>query len=155
MAPRLTAIEYLVTDLDRALELLTGIGFPVQERMRHAQFDAEVAVLDADPISIILLSPTDTGTGIPIPLPTDRMSQLIFETEDHQSFVELRDRLVMGGASVAHDGAEMFHLSTSLMEAVFGNAPAMVFSTVLEPSTTGGPQPPRGETADEPDVTDA
>lgn len=140
VAPRLTAIEYLVTDLDRALELFTTIGFPVQERTRHTHFDAELAVLDADPVAIVLLSPTDTGSGTPIPLPEDRLSQLVFETEDPGTFADLRERLVAGGASVAHDGAEMFHLSASLMEAVFGNAPPLVFTTMLRPASTGAPQ---------------
>lgn len=142
MPPRLTAIEFLVTDLDRAVELLVDtVGFPEAARFRHAHFDADVVVLEAEPISIVLLSPTETGAGAPIPLPDDRLSQLVFEPEDHASFAALRDRLATGGASVAHDGAEMFHLSASFMESLFGDAPSLVFARDRDPSWTGAPQP--------------
>ena len=142
MPPRLTSIEFLVTDLERALELLSDrIGFPVADRFRHAHFDAEVVVLEADPISIVLLSPTETGQGLPIPLPDDRLSQLVFEPDDREAFTQLRQQLVTGGASVANDGAEMFHLSTTFMESLFGTAPAMVFALGRDLAWTGAPQP--------------
>ena len=142
MPPRLTSIEFLVTDLERALELLSDtIGFPVADRFRHAHFDAEVVVLAADPISIVLLSPTETGKGVPVPLPEDRLSQLVFEPENSEDLASLRSRLAIGGASVAQDGAEMFHLSASLVQSVFGAAPALVFALEQDLSWTGAPQP--------------
>ena len=159
MAPRLTAIEFLVTDLDRALELLVDtVGFDELDRTRHAQFDAEVVVLDADPIALVLVSPTDTGAGVPIPLPDDRITQLIFEPESHEAFTSLRERLVQGGAAVANDGDRMFHLSTMLMEAVFGVAPPLVFATSADPAWTGAPQPAErkndGDVGSPPDFPD-
>ena len=143
MPPRLTAIEFLVTDLDRALELLVDrIGFPLAQRTRHARFDADVVVLEADPLALVLVSPTETGNGIPIPVPGDGITQLVFEPEDRDAFLSLRERLVVGGAAVANDGEQMFHLSTTLMESVFGVAPPLVFATEADPAWTGAPQPP-------------
>lgn len=141
MPPTLVSLEFLVTDLERALELLVEhVGLALVGRERHQVFDAEVAVLEAPPLAIILLSPTETEQGRPVPLPNDRMSQLVFELDDTQELAALRERLVSSGASVAHDGAEMFHLSTSFIEALFGEAPALVFTTAADPTMSGAPQ---------------
>ena len=131
--PRLVALEFVVDELDMILELLVGLlGFTVIAQHPHPALDADVIVLDADPIAISLLHRTQHGDRPAVPPTASNLTQLIFDVGAAGELAALRHRLSEAGAPVVEDGPEMFHLGKQLTTATFGVGPAMVFTVQAE-----------------------
>ncbi len=128
MPPTLVALEYVVDDLDRALELLVDLlGFEVVDRADHPSLDAEMVTVDIGPVAVTLLHPTAAGDRRALSPPACNLSQLVFTTDE--PLTELTDRLAERGTGVVVDGAAMAHLSAQTTASVFGVAPALVFTS--------------------------
>lgn len=125
-------MEFTVSDLDQALLLFVGtIGLGLAFRGRHPTLDAEVAEVDAGPIRLNLVCPTDTGSGIPMDNPDTRLSQIDLECPSAADATELASRLVEAGASVV-ERAGLFFLDTSMTQSLLGSEAAFVFYPRLE-----------------------
>ena len=132
-APVLVSAEFIVDDLARAEAFLVGLmGFRVVHRSRHAEFDADLVLVDAGPVTLSLLCPTDIGDRPPFPAVEPKLAHLTFVVEDEREFGALRARLIEAGAAVAHGGRHMFHLPDAFMQAIFGAAPAFVVVRMTE-----------------------
>ncbi len=130
MPPKLLALEYVVEDLDRALELLVDLlGFEEVERGPHPGLDADMVTLDAGGVALTLLHPTATGDRPAVNPQACNLSQLVFETDE--PVPDLAGRLADAGTGVIVDSPTMVHLSANTTASVFGVAPAMLF---IEPS---------------------
>jgi hypothetical protein len=126
--PRLVALEFVLDEVGPALELFVEhLGFALVDRYRHPALDAEVFVLDADPVAITLLRRTAVGDrpGVPPALPN--LSQLIFDVGSPAALDALRGRMTEVGAAVIDDGSAMFHLGRQLTSATLGMSPSLVF----------------------------
>jgi len=124
--PSLIALEFVVEKLDEALELLVDLlGMELVDRYPHPEFDAEVALLNAGPIAISLLSPGE-GSGRPYPESKPRLAQMTLSVDDEAAFRSMRDRLAAAGASTVHVNPGLFLLSPHLTENLFGESPAIV-----------------------------
>ncbi len=127
-APRLKRMEWIVEDLDAPIELLCdAIGFALVSRERHETLDAEVAVIGANELELLLVRPTSTGVGQPIREPLPCMIQLVFDVPGEGGFEAMRQRLVATGASVSDDGPRELHLARTMVQDLFGDAPVLTF----------------------------
>ena len=123
----LVSAEYVVDDLERAEELFVGLmGLTVVQRSRHAEFDADLVLLNAGSVTLSLLCPTDVGDRPPFPAVEPKLAHLTFVVDDERDFVALRSRLVDAGAAVVHSGPQMFHLPEGLVQSILGDAPVIV-----------------------------
>jgi hypothetical protein len=127
--PLLVAIEYVVDDLDRALEVLVDLmGFEIVQRGPHPTLDAEQVLVDAGPVSFSLLHPTADGDRMAIVEPFSNPAQLIFTLPDDRSVGRLATAMSEAGASVMLDDPSTFHLSAQATESIFGRAPSFVIT---------------------------
>lgn len=127
MPPRLLALEYVVDDLGPALELLVDLlGFEEVARGDHPGLDAEMVTLDIGGVALTLLHPTTVGDRPPVTGQACNLSQLVFESPEPVG--EVAGRLAEAGAGVVIDSDSMFHLSQQTTDAVFGVAPAFLFT---------------------------
>lgn len=123
---RLISIEYVVADLDRAIELFVDhCGMTLLERGPHAELDADHAVIDAGSILISLLASVYTGERAMVMVGRSNLTQLVFEAENHQ---EMGLRLAEAGVSVTAD-PNSFFITRETVESVFGAAPTLVFTS--------------------------
>ena len=129
--PTLVVIEYVVEDLDRALELLVDLmGFTVVTRGAHPTLDAEQVMIDAGPVAISLLHPTTDGDRQAIIEPFSNPAQLIFTLDDVGSVGRLATAMSEAGASVTLDNETTFHLSAQATESIFGHGPSLVVTAI-------------------------
>lgn len=130
MPPRLLALEYVVEDLEPVLELLVDLlGLEVISRGRHPALDADVVTLDLGTVALTLIHPTAEGDRPALGRPDCNLTQLILESGD--PLADVTDRLGEAGVGVVVDGPSMIHLSAQTTAAVFGVAPAWVFTPPL------------------------
>jgi catechol 2,3-dioxygenase-like lactoylglutathione lyase family enzyme len=141
----LTSIEFTVGDIEQCIELFAGlVGLELVGRAPHPFLDAEVAQLQAGPVTINLLCPTDTGRGDPVLVPRVRMSQLTFAVPDRE-LDGLRLHLAGGGAPVRNPDAGLVVLDPGMIESLLGAEAAVVFCAEgPEAGTLGTPESPGG-----------
>lgn len=124
--PAVLVLEYVVEQLDQALDLLVGcVGLEVVDRYPHTAFDAEVVTLRAGSVAINLLHPTDVGDRPPFRSPDARLAQVTIGIPGGVEPVV--QRLVDAGAATVAAGDSAF-LAPQLVEAVFGVAPTLLFT---------------------------
>lgn len=125
--PAVLVMEYVVAELDRALELLVDIvGFQVVQRYAHAAFDADVVTLRAGSVAITLLHPTDVGDRPPFGSPDPRLAQVTLGVPGADGVPRLVERLNEAGAATVLAGTGAY-LAPQMIEAVFGTAPTFLF----------------------------
>jgi hypothetical protein len=125
--PRLVALEFVLDEVGPALELFVDhLGFTLVDRYPHPALDAEVFVLDAEPIAITILRRTAYGDRPGIPPSVPNLTQLIFDVSSER-LAALRGQLTAAGAAVIDDGPAMFHLGRQLTTAALGVSPSLVF----------------------------
>ena len=123
MAMTLMSLEYVVPDLDRALELLVDhCGMPLISRGPHPELDAEYAMVDAGSVVISLVGPTEVGDRTPVTFLGPNLTQLVFGADDYEA---RRTGLAEAGASITVRD-DSFFITQETIEAVFGSAPVMV-----------------------------
>jgi catechol 2,3-dioxygenase-like lactoylglutathione lyase family enzyme len=133
--PALASLEFVVDDLDKALELLVDLmGLELLSREPHATLAADVALLAAGPIAISVIQETETVERMPLSSPEPRLAQMVFTIGSETELLNLRDHFIDAGASVVSDSPTMFHLSESMIEGVFGASPVPVFLVPPEQS---------------------
>ena len=127
-------IEYVVTDLDRTLELFVDLmGFAVASRHPHPTLDAEQVLIDAGTVTFSLLHPTAVGDRMAIIEPFSNPAQLIFTMDDAGAVARLATAMSEAGASVTVDNDRTFHLSAQSTESIFGHGPSLVVTAADAP----------------------
>lgn len=140
MPPQLIALEYVVEDLERVLELLVDlIGLEVIRQERHPTLDAEMVTLELGQVVLTLIHPTADGDRKPVNRMASNLSQLVIQIDE--PIAELTRRLGEGGAGVVVDTPAMSHLSLQSTESIFGVAPSLVF---VGPDDIDGADTPDG-----------
>lgn len=138
--PRLLSLEYVVDDLDRALELLVDLlGLELIDRHPHPALDAEVVTLDLGTVVLTLLHPTAVGDRPAVSAVACNLAQLLVEVDE--PIEQLNERLAERGAGVVVDGPTMSHLSAQTTASVFGIAPSMLFTSSVA-DTASEVEPP-------------
>ncbi len=141
--PSLIALEFVVEKLDEALELLVDLlNMELVDRYPHPEFEAEVALLNAGPVAISLLCPTE-GAGRPYPEPKPRLAQMTLTIDNESAFRSTRDRLAEAGASAVHINPGLFLLSPSMTEGLFGESPGFVLMLPPKEDSSEPPAPLR------------
>lgn len=126
MPPKLIALEYVVDDLERVLELFVDlIGLPVINREPHPVLDAEVVTLELGDVLLTLIHPTTDGDRKPVNPMDSNLSQILVQVDE--PLAGLTNRLAEAGAGVIVDSPYMNHLSLQSTQSIFGVAPALVF----------------------------
>jgi hypothetical protein len=126
--PSVLVLEYVVTELDQALELLVDtIGLEVVQRYAHPAFDADVVTLRAGTVAITLLHPTDVGDRPPFGSPEPRLAQVTLGVTGTDGVPQLVERLNQAGAATVLAGTGAY-LAPQMIEAVFGTAPTLLFT---------------------------
>ena len=126
--PAVLVLEYVVAELDQALELLVDvIGLQVVQRYAHPAFDAEVVTLRAGTVAITLLHPTDVGDRPPFASPDPRLAQVTLGVAGADGVPKLVERLNDKGAATVLAGTGAY-LAPQMIEAVFGTAPTFLFT---------------------------
>jgi hypothetical protein len=126
--PTVLVLEYVVAQLDQALELLVDtIGLEIVQRYAHPAFDAEVVTLRAGTVAITLLHPTDVGDRPPFGAPDPRLSQVTFGIPGADGVPQLVERLNEKGAATVLIGTGAY-LAPQMVNAVFGAAPTFLFT---------------------------
>jgi catechol 2,3-dioxygenase-like lactoylglutathione lyase family enzyme len=126
--PAVLVLEYVVAELDPALELLVDtIGMQVVDRYAHPAFDADVVTLRAGTVAITLLHPTDVGDRPPFGSPEPRLAQVTLGIPGDNGVPDLVERLNQKGAATVLAGSGAY-LATQMIEAVFGTAPTFLFT---------------------------
>jgi catechol 2,3-dioxygenase-like lactoylglutathione lyase family enzyme len=126
--PAVLVLEYVVAELDQALELLVDtIGMQVVDRYAHPAFDADVVTLRAGTVAITLLHPTDVGDRPPFGSPEPRLAQVTLGIPGDNGVPDLVERLNQKGAATVLAGSGAY-LATQMIEAVFGTAPTFLFT---------------------------
>ena len=126
--PVLASLEFVVEDLDKALELFVDLmGLEFLSRSQHPSLAAEVVMLSAGPVAITILHPTDDPDRMPLASPEPRMAQMVFMIDSDEHLLGLRDRMIEAGAGVMSDSPQMFHLGQSMIEGLLGKSPVPVF----------------------------
>jgi hypothetical protein len=124
-------IELIVDDLDRAIELLSGIvGFELISRAPSDLVAGELAILDAGPIVISLLHPAASGPGSLLAERTPRLSQIVVASAAMDEARELRETAMDAGLAVAMLGEDSFHLTPEAVEGALGQPVAIVVTTL-------------------------
>jgi hypothetical protein len=126
--PAVLVLEYVVAELDQALELLVDlIGLQVVQRYPHPSFDAEVVTLRAGTVAITLLHPTDVGDRPPFASPDPRLAQVTLGVPGADGVPQLVERLNQAGAATVLAGPGAY-LAPQMIEAIFGSAPTFLFT---------------------------
>jgi hypothetical protein len=126
--PAVLVLEYVVAQLDQALELLVDIiGLEIVQRYAHPAFDAEVVTLRAGAVAITLLHPTDVGDRPPFGAPDPRLSQVTFGIPGADGVPQLVARLNEKGAATVLTGPGAY-LAPQMVNAIFGAAPTFLFT---------------------------
>jgi hypothetical protein len=145
--PTVIGLELLVPDIAPALETLTSaLGCEIAWTGPSAGLDADVAVLDAGPITITLISPTRTGRRA-IPDQQPRLTQLVFGVEEPGVSQVITGLRSLGLAVEDGDGGRPY-IPPAVAEGVLGWRAALVV-TPLSPADEaaddeGGQTGPRG-----------
>ena len=123
-------IELIVDDLDRAIELLSGIvGFELISRAPSDLVAGELAILDAGPIVISLLHPAASGPGSVLAERTPRLSQIVLASASTDDAHELRAAAMDAGLAVAMLDDDNFHVTPEAVEGALGQPVAIVVTT--------------------------
>lgn len=133
MPPRLIALEYIVEDLDRVLELLVDlVGLEVLDRGPHPSLDAETVTIELGDVVVTLVHPTADGDRPPVNRLASNLSQILIQLDE--PLADLISRLGEAGAGVVVDSPTMGHLSVQSTESIFGVAPSLVFIEQEDPA---------------------
>lgn len=119
----MVGIELVVADLDRAVEMFTGVlGCSVLSRGPSALVVGEMALIDANGLMISLLQPASSGDGTVLAVREPRLSQLVFGASDTGTEVAA----IEAGFSVVPMDNGGFHLSPESVEGALGLPIAIV-----------------------------
>lgn len=122
----MVAIELVVADLDRAVELFCDVlGGTLLSRGPAALVAGESAIVDANGLLISLLAPASSGEGTVLVFREPRVSQLVFTATDDTA----EATAMAAGLSVA-PMANGFHLTPESVEGALGFPIAVVVSRV-------------------------
>jgi catechol 2,3-dioxygenase-like lactoylglutathione lyase family enzyme len=125
------AVELIVDDLDRAIELFTDVvGCELIARGPSTSIVGEVASIDAGSIVINLIQPASTGDGTILGDRTPRTSQIIFGSADDDVRDAARERAVEAGLSVMRLGGHHFHLTPESVKGALGLSTAIVVASI-------------------------
>lgn len=129
----MAGIELLVDDLDRAVELWTGVlGFELAERGPALHVAGQVAVVTDGHLAVTLLEPADAGPGTVLADRTPRLSQIVLtgstpadDPEAPDGLGAAAERAVEAGFSVVPT-ADGFYLSPEAVAGALGAEVAVV-----------------------------
>lgn len=125
------SIELVVEDLDRSLELLTGVlGLELLWRGPSALVTGEMATVDAGGCLLTLLEPASSGEGTILAERTPRLSQLVVGASP-ADVVRLHEAAVTAGLACAPSGRGFFVTPESAVGAL-GQPVAVVVTPVEE-----------------------
>lgn len=138
--PTLIGLEYVVDDLDRALEFFVDLlGFVEVARQAHPHVDAEIVTLDAGAVAINLLHRTAVGDRPPILEPEVSLTQMLFTVPGTSQLDDLRTRLAEAGTGIVVDDPSTIFLSAQGTRAILGKSPALVFRVAADAEQTTAP----------------
>jgi catechol 2,3-dioxygenase-like lactoylglutathione lyase family enzyme len=134
----LIGVELIVEDLDRAVELFTGVlGLEVVSAGPSATVVGRMAVVDAGPIAVTLLEPASAGPGHVLAERSPRLSQLVFGVADVDSAAVLLDGVMEAGLAAQVTGPGTFYVSPESVAGALGQRTAVV----VTPLVAGPPGP--------------
>ncbi len=124
----MVGLEFVVADLDRAIELFTDVlGCSLVSRGPAALVSGDAAIVDAHGLMISLLQPAAAGDGTWLALREPRLSQLVFVTTQDRAATAAR----LAGLSVVPTPTG-FHLSPESVEGALGVPLAVVVTRIDE-----------------------
>ncbi len=127
-------IELVVGDLDRSIELLSGVlGCDVLSRGPAELVAGEMAVLDAGSFVVSLLCPAASGEGAVLSERTPRLSQIIFSCADDAARAAVHGRATEAGLSTSTTDDQRFHITPESIEGALGMPTAIVITTAADP----------------------
>jgi hypothetical protein len=128
---RVVAIEMLVDDLDRAVELFVDVvGCELIARGPSPSIAGEVATVDGGSIIINLVHPATSGEGRILADREPRLSQLILGSVDEATLAGAHARAIARGLSVAELGDGNFHATPESVKGALGLAAAIVVTSL-------------------------